>query len=129
MTDAIEATVNRCREYVKKHGDKTSESRAFEVLLGELDRLRSLLEPANEPVARELTVDGALMWMQRWDDVPLALWPHSVKLLLVVTNAVQWHRGQRERMIEELNRLVRDASAMKESLKVSLELTTLGKEP
>lgn len=121
------ASLERYREYVRKHEKKpTLESKAIATLLDEVERLTP---PRSDEPERELTIDAGLRWLTRWDGVDLARWPHSVRLLLIFANAIEWHRGQREKAIEEMGRLVRDASAMKESVKVSLELMTITKEP
>ena len=120
-----EMTVERCRIYVNKCKEKnreTKESKAIEFLLGELDK------PTPEPT-RELTVDAGFRWLDRWMDVPLARWPHAVKLLYTFSEALTWHRNEREKMIDELNRLMRDAVAFKGSLQIAHDNMLANREP
>lgn len=123
MTDI---TIERCREYVSKCEEKgkwDEKARAIKFLLDKLDAT------FHDGGDRQLTIEGGERWLNKWQDVPLARFPHAVKLLMIYSNALAWHRGQRERCLEELRVLQRESAAMKQLITTSYETLASEKEP
>jgi hypothetical protein len=120
-------TVERIRTYLDECEAKGKASREIDglrFLLAELDKHRF-----NDEGQRELTIEGGERWLDKWKDVPMARWPHAVKLLMIYSANLHWHRDQREKMIQRMEKLLGEASAFKQVVKIGHETLILEKEP
>ena len=117
MTDI---TIERCREHVAKCEEKgkfDDKARAIQFLLAKLDAA------FDDEGDRELTIEGGERWLNKWHDVPLARFPHAVKLLFLYSQELHWYKGQRERYLEDMRRIESEAVALSMAIKHQREQT------